>query len=189
LALGESPDFFDAITTRTPSQLRLVHYPVDEQAVDSVGFGAHTDFECFTLLKPTAPGLEVMDSSGVWVDAPPIDGTLVMNIGDMFETFTNGHFVATSHRVRKVAEERYSFPLFVNVDYDTIVGPLDQFVRAGEPVRRQLCAGEHLFAQTAQSFHYLRTRLDDGTLTLPAGSVGQKEFGQDARHGAAVSSG
>jgi len=189
VAMGEGPEFFEGITTRTPSQLRLVHYPFDGTAVDAVGFGAHTDFECFTLLKPTAPGLEVMDSSGVWVDAPPIDGTLVMNIGDMFETFTNGHFVATSHRVRKVAEERYSFPLFVNVDYDTIVGPLDQFVSAGEPVRRQLCAGEHLFAQTAQSFHYLRTRLDDGTLTLPAGSVGQKEFGQDARHGAAVSSG
>ncbi|HEX7444091.1 MAG TPA: 2-oxoglutarate and iron-dependent oxygenase domain-containing protein, partial [Acidimicrobiales bacterium] len=136
LALAESPDFFDAITTRTPSQLRLVHYPVDETAVDSVGFGAHTDFECFTLLKPTAPGLEVMSAHGVWVDAPPIDGTLVMNIGDMLETWTNGHFVATSHRVRKVAEERYSFPLFVNVDYDTVVEPLVQFVQPGDPIRR-----------------------------------------------------
>ncbi len=186
LALGETSDFFDAITTRTPSQLRLVHYPVDETAVDSVGFGAHTDFECFTLLKPTAPGLEVMNAHGVWVDAPPIDGTLIMNIGDMLETWTNGHFVATSHRVRKVAEERYSFPLFVNVDYDTVVEPLAQFVQPGDPVRRRLRAGEHLFAQTARSFHYLRTQLEDGTLVLPEGSGGQKEFGQDARRGEPV---
>jgi isopenicillin N synthase-like dioxygenase len=183
VAMGEAPDFFDAMTTRTPSQLRLVHYPFDEEAVDAVGFGAHTDFECFTLLKPTAPGLEVMNAEGVWVDAPPIDGTLVMNLGDMLETWTNGHFVATSHRVRKVAEERYSFPLFVNVDYDTVVEPLERFRTAGDPVRPPLRAGEHLFAQTAQSFRYLRRQLDDGTLVLPEGSVGQRAFGQDSRQG------
>jgi isopenicillin N synthase-like dioxygenase len=188
VAMGEGSDFFDAITTRSPSQLRLVHYPFDDTAEDAVGFGAHTDFECFTLLKPTAPGLEVMSAEGVWVDAPPIDGTLLMNIGDMFETWTNGHFVATSHRVRKVAEERYSFPLFVNVDYDTVVEPLEQFRTPGQPDRRRLSAGEHLFVQTATSFQYLRTKLDDGTLTLPEGSVGQnqKEFGQEARHGGVV---
>lgn len=189
IAMGEGPDFFDGITTRSPSQLRLVHYPFDDAAEDAVGFGAHTDFECFTLLKPTAPGLEVMDAHGVWVDAPPIDGTLVMNIGDMFETWTNGHFVATSHRVRKVAEERYSFPLFVNVDYDTVVEPLEQFRTPGAPVRRRLSAGQHLFAQTAQSFQYLRAKLEDGTMVLPEGSAGQKEFGQEARHGEPAHSG
>jgi len=181
VAMGEARDFFDPVTTRTPSQLRLVHYPVDEEAVDSVGFGAHTDFECFTLLKPTAPGLEVMSADGIWVDAPPMDGTLVMNIGDLFETWTNGYFVATSHRVRKVAEERYSFPFFVNVDYDTVVEPLDRFRTPGAPVRPPLRAGEHLFAQTAQSFRYLKRQLDAGTLVLPEGSVGQRAFGQDAR--------
>jgi isopenicillin N synthase-like dioxygenase len=190
VAMDEAPDFFDAITTRTPSQLRLVHYPFDDAAEDAMGFGAHTDFECFTLLKPTAPGLEIMNAEGVWVDTPPIDGTLVMNIGDMFETWTNGHFVATSHRVRKVAEERYSFPLFVNVDYDTVVEPLEQFLTPGAPARRRLSAGEHLFVQTATSFQYLRRKLDDGTLVLPEGSAvqSQKEFGQEARHGGAVHS-
>jgi isopenicillin N synthase-like dioxygenase len=89
--------------------------------------------------------------------------------------------VATSHRVRRVAEERNSFPLFVNVDYPTLVEPLARFRRPGHPVREPLCAGEHLFAQTAQSFHYLRSRLEDGTLVLPEGSVGMREFGQDAR--------
>ena len=182
IAIGEESDFFDSITTRSPSQLRLVHYPYDPDATDSVGFGAHTDFECFTLLKPTKPGLEVMNSDGVWIDAPPIEGTLVMNIGDMLETWTNGYFVATSHRVRRVNEERFSFPLFVNVDYDTIVEPLPQFVTPGDPVRKPMCAGEHLFAQTAQAFSYLKTKLESGELVLPEGSVGMKEFGQQVRH-------
>jgi isopenicillin N synthase-like dioxygenase len=186
VALGEPPDVFTSVATRTPSQLRLIHYPYDPDAVDLLGIGAHSDFECFTLLKPTAPGLEVMAENGEWVDAPPVEGALVLNIGDMLETWTNGAFVATSHRVRKVAEERYAFPLFVNVDYDTVVEPLERFRTPGVPLRRPVKAGEHLFAQTAQVFQYLQRRLSSGELTLPDGSAGINEFGQLARQQASA---
>ena len=152
VALGEDPDVFSRHATKTPSQLRLVHYPYDPDARDGLGIGAHTDYECFTLLKPTAPGLEVLNGAGQWIDVPPVPGTFVVNIGDLLELWTNGAFVATSHRVRKVVEERYSFPLFFNVDYDTEVEPLPQFATAGGPTRPALRAGEHLFAQTAQTF-------------------------------------
>jgi isopenicillin N synthase-like dioxygenase len=182
VALGEPPEVFTSVATRTPSQLRLIHYPYDAEATNLLGIGAHTDFECFTLLKPTAPGLEVMTENGDWVDAPPLDGALVLNIGDLLETWTNGTFVATSHRVRQVAEERYSFPLFVNVDYDTVVEPLEQFRTPGEPQRPPVKAGEHLFAQTAQVFQYLQRRMAAGEVTLPDGSAGLNEFGQLARH-------
>ncbi len=131
VALGEDPDVFSRHATKTPSQLRLVHYPYNAEAKDGQGIGAHTDYECFTLLKPTAPGLEVLNGAGEWIDVPPMEGTFVVNIGDMLELWTNGAFVATSHRVRKVAEERYSFPLFFNVDYHTEVKPLPQFASAG----------------------------------------------------------
>ena len=136
VALGEDPDVFSRHATKTPSQLRLVHYPYNPDAEDGHGIGAHTDYECFTLLKPTAPGLEVLNGAGEWIDVPPIDGAFVVNIGDMLELWTNGAFVATSHRVRKVAEERYSFPLFFNVDYDTEVKPLPQFASAGATAGR-----------------------------------------------------
>ena len=182
VALGEPADRFSAQTTRSPSQLRLIHYPFEEGAVDRLGIGAHTDFECLTLLRPTAPGLEVMNEDGVWVDAPPIPGCLVVNIGDLLETWTNGYFVATSHRVRKVAEERWSFPLFVNVDYDTVVEPLAQFQTPGTSQRPRILAGEHLYAQTIQVFAYLRERLEAGEISLPEGSAGVNEFGQLARH-------
>ncbi|WP_433295436.1 isopenicillin N synthase family dioxygenase [Pseudonocardia sp. CA-142604] len=187
VALGESADVFDGYVTKPPSQLRLIHYPHDPHAVDSVGIGAHTDYECFTILKPTAPGLEVLNGAGTWVDVPPRPDALVVNIGDMLETWTNGAFVATTHRVRKVTEERWSFPLFFNVDHHTVVAPLPQFVRPGEPVRAPLVAGEHLFAQTAQSFTYLKNRIASGELVLPEGSLAPSSFGQEARHGAAPS--
>lgn len=186
VALGEDPDVFSRHATKTPSQLRLVHYPFNPEAQDAIGIGAHTDYECFTLLKPTAPGLEVMNGAGEWIDVPPVPGTFVVNIGDLLELWTNGAFVATSHRVRKVVEERYSFPLFFNVDYDTEVRPLPQFAGDG-PQRAPLRAGEHLFAQTAQSFAYLRRRLDSGDLVLPEGSLGLGQFGQQALHGASAS--
>jgi isopenicillin N synthase-like dioxygenase len=182
VALGEDPDVFSRHATKTPSQLRLVHYPYNPDTVDSIGIGAHTDYECFTLLKPTAPGLEVMNGAGEWIDVPPVPGTYVVNIGDMLELWTNGAFVATSHRVRKVAEERYSFPLFFNVDYDTEVKPLPQFVDGSAAPRPALRAGEHLFAQTAQVFTYLRSRLATGELVLPDGSLGLGQFGQHALH-------
>ncbi|BBY16843.1 isopenicillin N synthase family dioxygenase [Mycolicibacterium litorale] len=183
IALGEDPDVFSRHATKTPSQLRLVHYPFNPDAEDRMGIGAHTDYECFTLLKPTAPGLEVLNGAGEWIDVPPVPGTFVVNVGDMLELWTNGTFVATSHRVRKVKEERYSFPLFFNVDYDTEVKPLPQFAPRDDRPRPPLRAGEHLFAQTAQSFAYLRRRLESGELVLPEGSMELGQFGQQALQG------
>ncbi|GAA2546115.1 isopenicillin N synthase family dioxygenase [Mycolicibacterium diernhoferi] len=179
VALGEPADRFDRHVSAPPSQLRLIHYPFDPAAADRPGIGAHTDYECFTLLRPTAPGLEVLNAAGDWVDVPLIDGAFVLNIGDLLEIWTNGEFVATSHRVRKVAQERYSFPLFVNVDADTVVAPLDAF-RGSGATKPTVVAGEHLFAQTAQSFRYLQDRVARGEVTMPEGAQPLDSFGRDA---------
>ncbi|MGY1839956.1 MULTISPECIES: isopenicillin N synthase family dioxygenase [unclassified Modestobacter] len=181
VALGEAPDRFDRHVTTPPSQLRLIHYPFDASVTDRPGIGAHTDYECFTMLRPTTAGLQVMNHSGEWLDVPFVEDAFVLNIGDLLETWTNGAFVATTHRVRKVAQERYSFPLFFNVDYDTPVAPLDAFVREGEPAMEPLIAGEHLFAQTVQSFRYLRARLEAGEIALPEGARPLSSFGREAR--------
>lgn len=183
LALDMPEDWFERYLTKPASQLRLIHYPFTSDApVDEPGIGAHTDYECFTILLPTAPGLEVMNGSGEWIDAPPLEGAFVINIGDMIEAWTNGTFTATSHRVRKVKEERYSFPYFASCDYYTHVAPLDQFVSEANPPKfSPMIAGDHLFAQTAQTFQYLKTRLADGTLTLPDSSLALSSFGQEAR--------
>ncbi|MGL6235608.1 MAG: isopenicillin N synthase family dioxygenase [Segniliparus sp.] len=181
-ALGEDPELFTAAATKAPSQLRLIHYPHDPRASDVEGIGAHTDMECFTLLRPTAPGLEVLNGAGEWIDVPFIEGALVVNIGDLLETWTNGEFVATTHRVRKVEEERYAFPLFFCVDYHTAVEPLPRFVRPGGGKRRGVVAGEHLFAITVHYFRYLRERLAKGEIALPEGALPPESFGQGAVH-------
>lgn len=159
LALGLPEDHFEPHLTAPPSQLRLIHYPFDGEAGDGQGIGAHTDYEFFTILQGTAPGLEVMNGQGRWIDVPPRPGRFVVNIGDMLEAWTNGEFVATSHRVRKVAEERYAFPFFATCDYWTVVEPAARFVTPARPAAYpRLVSGEHLFAQTARTFRYLRAR-------------------------------
>jgi isopenicillin N synthase-like dioxygenase len=157
LALGMAEDHFAAHLTAPPSQLRMIHYPFDPQAEpDQQGIGVHTDYEFFTLLQGTAPGLEVLNGAGDWVDVPPIPGAFVVNIGDMLQAWTNGVFTATTHRVRKVGEERYSFPFFATCDYWTVVEPHGRFVTPQRPARYpRLISGEHLFAQTVKTFAYL----------------------------------
>lgn len=184
LALDLPETFFDDKLNRPASQLRLIHYPFDAAApADQPGIGAHTDYECFTILLPTAPGLEVMNGLGEWIDAPPIEDAFVINIGDMLEIFSNGTFTATSHRVRKVKEERYSFPYFASCDYHTVVAPLPQFVSGERPAKfAPLVSGDHLLAQTAQTFTYMKKRIEEGTFKLPDSNYALSSFGQEAKH-------
>ncbi|HYQ15018.1 MAG TPA: 2OG-Fe(II) oxygenase family protein [Polyangiaceae bacterium] len=182
LGLDLPEAFFDRFVTAPPSQLRMLHYPPNPAADVTIGIGAHTDYECFTILLPTSPGLEVMNGAGEWVDAPPRPGAFVVNIGDTLEMWTNGLLTATSHRVRKVSEERYSFPLFFACDYDVEVQPLPSFVSSERPARYPaLKAGEHLYAQTLQSFGYLKQRLARGELRLPEGARPLSSFGQEGK--------
>lgn len=163
LALGLDETYFDAHLRHPPSQLRLIHYPYDPTAEDRLGIGAHTDYECFTLLFATAPGLQIVDRQGQWIDVPLVEDAMIMNIGDMMEILSNGRYVATRHRVKKVKEERYSFALFHSCDYDYVVAPV---VRGEAPRYMPLKGGEHLFNQTAQTFAYLKRRIASGELVL-----------------------
>ncbi len=182
LGLGLPETFFDRFVTAPPSQLRLLHYPPNPGAEVKVGIGAHTDYECFTILLPTGPGLEVMNGAGDWVDAPPRPGAFVVNIGDTLEMWTNGELTATSHRVRKIEEERFSFPLFFACDYDVEVAPLPQFVSDDRPARYPpVKAGEHLYAQTVQSFRYMKERLARGAVQLPGNARPLSSFGQEGK--------
>ena len=63
-------------------------------------------------------GLQALNSRGEWIDAAPIDGTFVINVGDMLERWTNGLFVSTVHRViNRTANERYSTVFFAAPNY------------------------------------------------------------------------
>lgn len=177
LALGLDENYFEQFVSCPPSKLRLIHYPFDENAKDVLGIGAHTDYECFTILLADKPGLEVMNDNGDWIDAPPLEGALVVNIGDMLEVMTAGAFVATAHRVRKVAEERYSFPLFYACDYHTQIRPLPKFAERNADAYDAITIGDHMWGQALQSYQYLVKKVADGVLKLPEKARKPATFG------------
>ncbi len=132
------------------SQMRLLRYPENDAPLDeiNVGISAHTDFECFTLMYQTAPGLHVKNVHDEWVQLPAGPSRWMVILGDMLERWSNGYLKATAHRVVNTPWERLSIVMFCAVDGDTVVQPLPQFVSAGNPSRyERVTQGQHLDQQ------------------------------------------
>ncbi len=131
LSLGLEEDWFRRHYTADPTVLfRVFRYPPQPAADDGWGVGEHTDYGLLTLLRQDdVPGLQVRTPQG-WLDAPPLPGTLVCNIGDMLDRLTGGTYRSTPHRVRNASgRERFSFPLFFDPDFTARVTPLPQHAR------------------------------------------------------------
>lgn len=108
--------------------LRLLHYPPQPpQAPDDLfGSAPHKDFGCLTLLtQDDVGGLQVQTPAGLWVDAPPIDDAIIVNVGDMLHRLSNGKLLSTPHRViNATGRERYSVPFFFDPHVSTEIAPL-----------------------------------------------------------------
>ncbi len=131
LSLGLEEDWFRRHYTADPTVLfRIFRYPPQPAADGGWGVGEHTDYGLLTLLlQDDVPGLQVRTPQG-WLDAPPLPGTLVCNIGDMLDRLTGGTCRSTPHRVRNASgRERFSFPLFFDPDFTARVTPLPQHAR------------------------------------------------------------
>ncbi len=127
-SLGLRADFFEASLTRQPLVLfRLFHYPPPRHPAVAAGWGVgeHTDYGLLTILKQDdCGGLEVKTPGG-WVDAPPLPGTFVCNLGDMLDRMTGGRYRSTPHRVRNVSgRSRFSWPFFFDPAFDARIEPL-----------------------------------------------------------------
>ncbi|MGJ4749120.1 2OG-Fe(II) oxygenase family protein, partial [Leptospira sp. SA-E8] len=87
----------------------------------------HTDYGLLTLLYQDATGgLQVRTAQG-WVDATPLPGSFVVNIGDMLDRMTGGRYRSTPHRVLRntTARDRISFPLFFDPNFEARVQRID----------------------------------------------------------------
>lgn len=121
-------DTFAKYFTKPMNRLRLMHYPPQAPDGDGehLGVRSHTDPGTVTLLsQDRVGGLEVLTPDGEWRAVPPLDGTFVVNIGEMLKIWTDGIFAATPHRViNRYGQDRYSVPFFANPDFDAVIAPL-----------------------------------------------------------------
>lgn len=128
----ESLDFEPGILKRSfakdMNSLRLLHYPPqrpDEPGIH-LGARAHTDTNAFTILaQDSNGGLEVRNRDSDWVAVPPVDDTLIVNVGEVLKVWTDGVFTSAVHRViNRSGRERYSIPFFMYPSYDAWIEPL-----------------------------------------------------------------
>jgi isopenicillin N synthase-like dioxygenase len=128
ISLGATPDFFTAQFQRSASVCTMLHYPPLPASAGSewVSSTPHTDADCITFLaQDSNGGLQVQKrGSDQWIDVPPIEGSFVVNIGDLMARWSNDRFTSTTHRVvNRSGRERYSIATFNNPDPEAVVDP------------------------------------------------------------------
>ena len=107
--------------------LRIIHYPPLSGSEDSkaVRAGAHEDINLITLLVAgSQPGLQVLSHDNNWVDVSTSPEYIVINVGDMLQECSKGHYPSTTHRVinpKNNNVSRYSMPFFVHARDEVIL--------------------------------------------------------------------
>ncbi|MGB5756478.1 MAG: 2-oxoglutarate and iron-dependent oxygenase domain-containing protein [Acidimicrobiales bacterium] len=166
--LGFADDFFterhDPASPEYQSTLRLLHYlPVSVEQLDPRIWraGAHTDYDCLTLLHqlPGQRGLQLSPGSEAarredqteplgWTSVEPTAGTVTCNIGDMLMRWSDDRLPSTLHRVRMPRPDehlgpRYSIAYFAQADCDAIVeGPQRRYepITAADYLQQRIAA-------------------------------------------------
>jgi isopenicillin N synthase-like dioxygenase len=158
LGLDLPEDYFLPMADKPMALTRMMYYPSQSGPLDpaNMGVGAHTDHECFTILaQGSVPGLQVRNRRGQWIEAPPIPGAFVVNIGDLMARWTNGAFASTFHRVfNATGRERYSIPTFVGPNADTVVSVLPCCAGDENPPKYEpVVAGEYISQLIYHNIH------------------------------------
>lgn len=160
IGLDKEADFFLKSTAMPMSRASFVYYPPQDAALgpDQFGVGPHTDFGVLTVLcQDDVGGLQVQDAGGDWVNAPPIPGTLVVNVGDLLARWTNDAYRSTPHRVvNSSGKERLSLVLAYDPEPETMIDPRALFGADVETPHEPITCGDYLVWRFAKSFAYRR---------------------------------
>jgi len=160
--------------------MRVIGYPPLSNEADGISCGAHKDYGCLTFLfaDPTPKALQVFKHAskanvdeagpGEWINADPIPGCVVCNIGEMWEIWTNGLYTSTIHRViHRGTNFRVSVPFFFEPNFDAVVEPLPAMLRLEEMSEESktnqyqpVVYGEFLYKKVASNFVLGKGRYD-----------------------------
>jgi isopenicillin N synthase-like dioxygenase len=170
LALKLPMTHFDQLFTEPLALMRMLHYPAlqtyppNSQDKIYLGAGEHTDYGCITILLQDTnnDGLEIQHNKE-WISVPPIEKTLVVNIGDALEVWTNGLYKATTHRVvmkqENMTKERYSIPFFFEPNYETKLEKIIDHDSGENYAAQGMQFGDYLSQRLTSTFSYRKVSL------------------------------
>jgi len=159
---------------RTSSHMRLNHYtlddpvPVNERGglneLADLALGEHTDPGLLTLLIQDATGgLQALSIDDGWIDVDPRPGTVVVNLADCMQVWTNDRYRAARHRVLPMSgTDRMSIPYFSNPAIEAVVAPIDELIEGG-PAYRSFVFRDFINARGADN--YADAGVDDSQVT------------------------
>jgi isopenicillin N synthase-like dioxygenase len=140
--LGLDPHWFDQPLRHGNSILRAIHYPpIGDSDTPAVRAARHEDINLITLLiGAEEAGLEILARDGQWVPVTSIEGTIVVNVGDMMQRLTNHVLPSTPHRVINPpgpasGRSRYSIPFFVHPEPGFLIRTLPGCISDDNPDR------------------------------------------------------
>lgn len=159
---------------RGTSAVRLNHYPVgdpvpvgerpDLRELGETALGYHTDPGVLTLLlQDTTGGLQARAADGSWVDIEPRQGTIVVNLADAMQVWTNDQYRAAVHRVLTMSDrDRMSIPYFSNPVRGASIEPIPELA-GSDPKYRSFVWSDYMRARTDDNFADLGA--DDAQIT------------------------
>ncbi len=160
LGLDLDEDFFLRRSSRPLSRGSLVYYPPQASGArdEQYGVGPHTDFGVLTVLcQDDVGGLHVQGIDGEWIHAPPVDGTLIVNVGDLLSRWTDGAYKSTPHRViNRTRKERLSLVLAFDPDPETMIDARAIHGAGYRPKDAAISCGDYLVWRFAKAFDYRR---------------------------------
>ncbi|MFD3576989.1 isopenicillin N synthase family dioxygenase [Streptomyces sp. NPDC058644] len=161
-ALGQPSDFFESLTDHSIDVLRMNNYALPQGTVtldgDLTGMGEHTDFGLVTVLwADQVAGLQVLGTDGTWHDVCPVDGALLVNLGDLTARLTNDRWMSTLHRVKPPIVDggivrRRSAAYFHDGNVDAVVSTLPSHLDAADSLAYEpILVRDHIKAKLAGS--------------------------------------
>ena len=144
IGLNLDPSLFDTkFNNGDCALLRILHYPPLPDSIENkqIRAGEHTDYGALTILfQDSIGGLEVKTVDNKWISAPYYEDTVLINVGDVMEMWTNGLLKSTLHRVvnptdERVNKPRYSSAFFCDPDLDAEINCIEDFVTVERPLK------------------------------------------------------
>jgi len=150
--------FFLRSADRPLSRAAFAYYPAqpEEMGVDQFGVGPHTDFGVLTVLcQDSVGGLQVETVEGEWIHAPPIEGTLVINVADLLSRWTDGAYKSTPHRVvNSSGRERLSLVMAFDPNPETMIDARDIYGADYAAKESPITCGDYLNWRFNKAFAY-----------------------------------